>query len=320
MMLLGMAVEPVLPQGGTGREASKTSSPTKTKSPTRVTKPPRKSTPLSERKPDVARQAPCVAHPPTSRTGHKYSEDLNGVKLEMVEIPAASFCMGSSPPYEKEFFKGELPYKDEGPQHRVTMQSFYIGKYEVTQAQYQAVMGVNPSKFKGRNLPVETVSWNDAKEFCRRLSQMAGREYRLPTEAEWEYACRAGTTTAFAFGDSLSADQANFDGRYPFGGAAKGDFRRQTTPVGSFQPNAYGLYDMHGNVSEWCEDWKHDSYNGAPTDGSAWLSGGEQKSRVLRGGDWGSFARHLRSAAREGNKPDAHPWFFGLRVVATARS
>jgi formylglycine-generating enzyme required for sulfatase activity len=195
-----------------------------------------------------------------------------------------------------------------------------MGKYEVTQAQYRAVMGTNPSSSKGDNLPVEYISWNDAQEFCRKLSQITGREYRLPSEAEWEYACRAGTTTEFAFGDSLSSDQANFDGDRPYGGAPEGIDRRETTPVGSFQPNGFGLYDMHGNVSEWCEDWYHDSYNGAPTDGSAWLSGGEQKYRVVRGGDGSAAASALRSASRDRDRPHAQFSYCGFRIVAVSRA
>jgi formylglycine-generating enzyme required for sulfatase activity len=232
---------------------------------------------------------------------------LSLIPSEMVYVRGGEFTMGS-PASEA----GRS--SDEGPQHRVTVRSFYMGKYEVTQAQWKAVMGTNPSHFKGDNLPVESVSWNDAKEFCRKLSQMTGKEYRLPTEAEWEYACRAGTTTAFAFGDSLSPEQANFDGDFPYGGAAQGVNRQKTTPVGSFQPNAWGLYDMHGNVSEWCEDWYHDRYNGAPTDGSAWESGGGQY-RDLRGGSWYYNAMGLRSAYRDNFTPDTRAIDIGFRVV-----
>lgn len=234
-------------------------------------------------------------------------------QIEMVLVPAGTFMMGSP---------DELGDDEERPQHRVTVQSFYMGKYEVTQAQYRAVMGTNPSHFKGDNLPVENVSWNDAKEFCRKLSQMTGKEYRLPSEAEWEYACRAGTATAFAFGDSISSKQANFDGyNGPYGGAAKGVNRRKTTQVGSFQPNGWGLYDMHGNVGEWVEDVSHENYNGAPADGSAWLSGGNSSNRVARGGSWAHFANSILSATRY------TPWDtnfrydgLGFRVALSARS
>jgi formylglycine-generating enzyme required for sulfatase activity len=228
----------------------------------------------------------------------------------MVLIPAGTFMMGSP----------DIVGGNEHPQHQVTMRSFYMGKYEVTQAQYRAVMGTK-SGFKGDNLPVD-VSWDDAVEFCRRLSQMTGREYRLPSEAEWEYACRAGTTTDFAFGNSLSSEQANFDGTLSYRGAAKGVYRRKTTPVGSFQPNAWGLYDMHGNVEEWCQDWYHEGYNGAPADGSAWESGGEPY-RVLRGGGWNNDAYFLRSTARVRFVSGFYYEKYasaGFRVVAVVRS
>jgi len=209
---------------------------------------------------------------------------------------------------------------DEKPAHQVNIGTgFYMGKYEVTQGQWQAVMGTNPSKFKGDNLPVEQVSWNDVQEFIGKLNARGdGYTYRLPSEAEWEYACRAGTTTAFSFGDSLSSSQANFDGNYPYGGAAKGVYRVKTTPVGSFQPNSFGLYDMHGNVWEWCEDWYHTSYAGAPTDGSAWLSGAIYK--LVRGGSWESGATELRSANRDILSPfSASNGIIGFRVVASSR-
>jgi formylglycine-generating enzyme required for sulfatase activity len=233
-------------------------------------------------------------------------------QIEMVSIPAGTFMMGS-PDSEQ----GRS--SDEDPRHRVTVQSFYIGKYEVTQAQYQAVMGVNPSVFKGDDRPVENISWNEAVEFCRELSRLTGKQYRLPTEAEWEYACRAGTTTPFAFGSTLTSEQANFDGTYQYGKTSKGLFRQQTTPVGSFQPNAFGLYDMHGNVSEWCEDWYHENYQGAPADGSAWESGGAQQFREVRGGSWYIDAGNLRSADRYRLDPNGRGNNFGFRVVLSAK-
>jgi len=235
---------------------------------------------------------------------------------EMVLVRGGSFLMGSP---ENE--PGRRA--DEGPQHRVTLPSFYIGKYEVTQAQWRAVMGGNPSHFKGDNLPVENVTWNDAKEFCRILSQMTGKKYRLPSEAEWEYAARAGRTTPFAFGSSLSSEQANFDGNSPYGGAPKGVFRQRTTPVGSFAPNDFKLHDMHGSVWEWCEDFYHGNYNGAPTDGSAWLSGGDSTYRAQRGGSWLSDGRDCRSAFRRWSAPGAlganSVNNIGFRVVVSAR-
>jgi formylglycine-generating enzyme required for sulfatase activity len=272
--------------------------------------PPKTSTPKTQPKRTTTRTPS-----PTSRSRPRQTAP----QIEMVLIPVGTFMMGS-PDSEA----GRVIA--EGPQHQVSVQSFYLGKYEVTQAQYKAVMGTNPSNFKGNNLPVENVSWDDATEFCRRLSQMTGKEYRLPSEAEWEYACRAGTTTPFAFGSSLSSDQANFDGNYPYdssypyGGAAKGVYRDKTTPVGSFAPNNFGLYDMHGNVWEWCQDYWHENYNEAPTDGSAWLSGGEQQYRVIRGGSWGRYGVVLRSAYRDGGIPTDGSNYTGFRVVAVSRA
>jgi formylglycine-generating enzyme required for sulfatase activity len=220
-----------------------------------------------------------------------YSEDLGGgIKLEMLAIPPGEFMMGSS---ETE---GQR-YKDEGPQHLVRIGYwFYMGQVEVTQAQWRSIMGTNPSNFKHcDDCPVEQVSWKDALEFCRKLSARTRREYRLPSEAEWEYAARADSTTPFAFGETITPEIVNYDGNYPYANAAKGTYRQKTVPGGSLGvANAFGLYDMHGNVWEWCQDWYHDSYSTiageAPADGSAWLSGGEQKYRVLRGGSWDDIA------------------------------
>ena len=238
----------------------------------------------------------------------------NRLGMELVYIPAGSFLMGSP--------SSEVAREpDEGPRHLVTIgEGFYMGRYEVTQAQWRALMGRDPSYFKrcGR-CPVEGVSWHDARAFIRKLNARSGRfTYRLPTEAEWEYACRAGTTTPFAFGSSLSSGQANFNG-FPYGGAAEGVNRRRTTPVGSFRPNAWGLYDMHGNVWEWCEDWHNYSYDGAPADGSAWLGGGLRRFRVLRGGSLKDRGYYLRSAERGGAAPDSRG-YYGFRVVAVPRT
>ena len=234
--------------------------------------------------------------------------------IELVLIPAGSFMMGSDHSQE-DFEEG-----DERPVHRVTFKySFYMGTYEVTQAQYRAVMGNNPSRNSGGRLPVERVSYPQALEFTRRLNaKNDGYVYRLPSEAEWEYACRAGTTTDFAYGPSLSSAQANFDGTEPFGGAPKGVNRGETTPVGSFPPNAWGLYDMHGNVMEWCMDVYHDSYEGAPADGSAWMSDDRTGWRILRGGSWFSGANELRSPSRERLAPVICDESIGFRVVAVA--
>lgn len=238
-------------------------------------------------------------------------EPVVPTKIELVYVSAGSFMMGSN--------NGGA---DEKPVHQVTIKKgFYMGRYEVTQAEWQQVMGSNPSYFQGDNLPVEQVSWDDAQSFISKLNERGdGFKYRLPTEAEWEYACRAGTTTDFAFGNALSSEQANFNGTYPYGGATLGVYRERTTAVGSFAPNAFGLNDMHGNVWEWCEDWHHASYEGAPNDGSARLSGGEQKYRVLRGGSWSDDAFGLRSAFRYWLFVVGRYDSFGFRVVAVKRS
>jgi formylglycine-generating enzyme required for sulfatase activity len=183
-----------------------------------------------------------------------------------------------------------------------------MGVHEVTQAQYEQVMGVNPSEFKGANNPVETVTWDDAVEFCRRLSALpaekaAGNVYRLPTEAEWEYACRAGTTTMYSFGDDES-DLCDY-------GWSRENSDGKTHPVGSKLPNAWGLYDMHGNVWEWCQDWLGDYPRGSVTDPSGATSG---SSRVYRGGSWDYTAEICRSAYRNGNVPSYRYFNFGFRV------
>ncbi|MBD2041691.1 SUMF1/EgtB/PvdO family nonheme iron enzyme [Microcoleus sp. FACHB-672] len=243
-----------------------------------------------------------------------FAEKLgNNVSLEMVSIPGGTFLMGS-PITEKE------RCSDESPQHRVTIQPFFLGKYPVTQAQWELVMGNKPAKFKGNNRPVEQVSWNNAIEFCQKLSQITGRNYCLPSEAEWEYACRAGTTTPFHFGKTLTPDLANYNGNYySFGGLycweLEGVYRQQTTDVGSFRPNAFGLYDMHGNVWEWCQDVWHENYNGAPSDGSAWESGGDSNRRLLRGGSWYNYPRNCRAAYRSGIVPDFRYVGIGFRVA-----
>ena len=202
----------------------------------------------------------------------------------MVGLPAGQFLMGSpdSDPDARD---------SEKPQHQVKVNSFAIGKYPVTQAQYEAVMGTNPSWFKNNpQNPVEKVSWDDAQAFCQKLSQITGKTYRLPTEAEWEYACRAGTTTRYYFGDN-----ANQLGDYAWYG---GNSQQTTHPVGQKRPNGWGLYDMSGNVWEWCEDNWHDNYIGAPTDGSAWLINDNDNRSLLRGGSWGYYPLFCRSAFR----------------------
>jgi formylglycine-generating enzyme required for sulfatase activity len=212
----------------------------------------------------------------------------------------------------------------ESPQHTVTIQPFFMGKFPVTQAQWQAVASFpkvnidlksDPSGFKGAKRPVEQVSWNDAVEFCTRLSKATGREYRLPSEAEWEYACRAGTATPFHCGETITTDLANYKGDSTYGFGSKGQFRKQTTEVGSFPANAFGLHDMHGNVWEWCQDTWHENYNGAPTDGSAWIDENNQYVMILRGGCWYYNPSNCRSASRNYDIPGSDYNNIGFRVV-----
>lgn len=267
-----------------------------------------------------------------------FTEDLeNGVHLEMIGIPSGTFTMGA-PDTE-----AESQYKEK-PQHPVTIQPFLFGKYAIAQAQWKAVaklpqiqfhLNPDPSKFKGNNRPVENVSWYEAVEFCARLSKHTGHNYRLPTEAEWEYACRAGTTTPFYFGETITTDRVNYNGNYSYNNSPKCQYREQTTDVGSFSANAFGLYDMHGNVWEWCVDPWHGSYYGAPTDGSAWdenhsdnryqssidllvKSQNNKIARVLRGGSWLYHPRNCRSAFRFFNTPEFDYHDCGFRVVCVS--
>ena len=240
-----------------------------------------------------------------------FQEDLgNQVFLEMVAIPGGTFEMGSP--------ETELEREtDEGPQHEVTVPSFFMGKYPVTQAEYEAVMGNNPSNFKGADRSVDSVSWEDAMQFCQKLSQLTEREYRLPSEAEWEYACRAGTTTPFHFGETITTDLANYYGSSTYGQGPKGVYRQETTPYRSFKvANAFGLFDMHGNVWEWCADSWHNSYEGAPTDGSAWIDNDNRsQNRMLRGGSWLNSPGSCRSAIRYNVNPANRNLIIGFRVV-----
>ena len=246
----------------------------------------------------------------------------NSVGMSFALIPAGSFLMGSP---ESEADR----YDSEGPQHEVEItQSFSLDIHPVTQKQYKAVMGNNPSSFSRirgggvANHPVEQVSWEESVEFCRKLSaraeeKSAGRAYRLPTEAEWEYSCRGGATSSkpFSFGDALSSTQANFDGNHPSGGAAKGRDLQRTTPVGSYQPNAFGLFDMHGNVWEWCADW-FGSYPRTSVKDPAGPPTGER--RVLRGGSWCNHGRSCRAACRYHVVPGNRDFSSGFRLVCVA--
>jgi formylglycine-generating enzyme required for sulfatase activity len=216
---------------------------------------------------------------------------------DMVEIPAGNFMMGSPP--EK------VVEENEKPQHLVNIKSFSIGKYEVTQEEWFAVMGNNPSSNKGRTLPVENISWDDAQLFVQKLSQKTGKKYRLPFEAEWEYAVRAGTTTQYFWGDNIK-ESNNY----------VGNSSKQTHPVGLNKPNQFGLYDMVGNVWEWTQDCWNQNYSGAPTDGSAWTSG-DCSLRVLRGGSWGYFPLNLHTSYRSRYYAVGRINLIGLRVAMT---
>jgi formylglycine-generating enzyme required for sulfatase activity len=247
----------------------------------------------------------------------------NGVTMKLVLIPAGTFTMGS-PATEP----GRSP--DEGPQHEVTISKpFYMGIYTVTQMQYEQVMGANPSQYKGAGNPVEMVSWDDATEFCKKLSQKTGKKVRLPTEAQWEYACRAGTTTAYNTGATLSPGEAEC--YFPGSSATPGIWQKFTAwvgsffrapkqipggpkPVGSFKPNGLGLYDMHGNVWQWCADWYGDDYyaNSPKTDPAGAESG---SLRVLRGGGWSFNPGKCRSAYRFRYVPVVRSGIIGFRVV-----
>ncbi len=242
----------------------------------------------------------------------------NGVILEMANITGGTFLMGS--PQDEKY-----SHKSEHPQHEVTVSSFSISKFSVTQAQWREIASLpkverdlitEPSYFKGKDRPVETVNWYDAVEFCQRLSKLTGRDYRLPSEAEWEYACRAGTNTPFYFGETITADLANYFGTNTYADEPQEKYRAETTTVGQFPPNAFGLYDMHGNVLEWCADTWHDNYEGAPTDGSVWIQGGHNNRSPLRGGSWNVNPGYCRSANRDdADARDYMSHYIGFRVV-----
>lgn len=235
-----------------------------------------------------------------------WREDLGGgVFLDLMHIPEGRFQMGSP---EDEV--GRRAY--EGPQHCVQVAPFFMGHYPVTQAQWRAVaslppinyeLELNPSYFKGDGRPVEQVNWYEVVEFCARLSHQTGQTYRLPSEAEWEYACRAGTTTPFHFGETITTELANYG-------------QNETNEVERFPANAFGLHDMHGNVWEWCLDNWHENYNGAPADGLAWPDAeASENSHVRRGGSWLNLPRNCRSAYRYGYDADFRNYNFGFRVV-----
>ncbi len=256
----------------------------------------------------VDRQGEVIAR--RTCRAQRHIENLgNGIVLEMVAVPGGMFMMGSP---ERQ------GYEDEHPPHRVMIAPFFMGKYTITQAQWQAVMGqLPPCRCEGARLPVDRVAWHDARQFCERLSERAGRVYRLPSEAEWEYACRAGTHAPFYFGETITTDLVNYVGEHTYRAEPKGIYRHKSTEPGSFPPNAFGLYDMHGNLWEWCADAWHDTYVGAPSNGKVWEFKGATQ-RVLRGGSWHEPPDNCRSATRLKANPADNEDLFGLRVAATS--
>jgi formylglycine-generating enzyme required for sulfatase activity len=254
-----------------------------------------------------------------------FTEELeNGIGLDMVQILGGTFSMGSP--------DGELEREDdEGPQHPVNLPDFFMAKYPVTQAQWEIVaswkqidrnLTPNPSNFKGPDKPVEQVSWLDAIEFCQRLSKKTGQAYSLPSEAQWEYACRAHTTTPFYFGETITPELVNYMWSETYGnyGVKEKEDSKCPTPVGQFPANRFGLYDMHGNVNQWCLDDWHESYTGAPDNGSAWINENSKtpSRKILRGGSWMSFPWRCRSVARNYNDWDVISNNFGFRLVCSS--
>lgn len=264
------------------------------------------------------------------RTAPGYIEELEpGIVLELMAIPGGQFLLGA--PKTEEGW-----HSTQSPQQEITIAPFWLGRYPVTQAQWRAVAALpkvnqslmaQPSCFSGDHRPVEQVAWQEAIEFCDRLSKYTGRRYRLPTEAEWEYACRAGTTTPFHFGSTLTTDLANYSGidweyqgkicsKGTYGQGPHGIDRRETTEVGSFGvANSFGLYDMHGQVREWCQDCWHNNYLGIPTDGRAWIKDGDCSKRIVRGGSWNGSPKTCRSAFRGRLDPASNLYDVGFRVA-----
>jgi formylglycine-generating enzyme required for sulfatase activity len=263
----------------------------------------------------------------TTSTAQFYTEVLDGLgdalPLQVILIPGGSFLMGSP---------NDEPEREsrESPQHIVNIPQCFMGRYPITQAQWKAVattipkvdrnLEADPSRFTGDNRPVESISWYDAVEFCERLKKQTKRPYRLPSEAEWEYACRARTTTPFHFGKAITTEVANYNGNYIYNDGPKGEYRQETTPVDHFKAaNAFGLSDMHGNVWEWCADHWHENYEGAPANGSAWLDDNSNTNLyILRGGAWFSYPGLCRSAYRFRDAPDLVYFNFGFRVCCSS--
>ncbi len=253
-----------------------------------------------------------------THTAQFFPERLNTVeRLEMVAIAPGPFWMGASP--TEAHAQGQ-----EFPRHRVKLSPFFISRHPITQAQWAAVASLpkvqrdlnpSPSHFQGDNHPIESISWLDAVEFCDRLSQHTGRRYHLPSEAQWEYACRAGTQTPFNTGETITAELADYLGAYTYKAEAAGEYCQSTLPVGRFTPNAFGLHDMHGNVWEWCSDsWRH-NYRETPTDRQIWVGVRQPQMRAIRGGGWLDAPARIRSASRSGYLETALNRTIGLRVV-----
>jgi formylglycine-generating enzyme required for sulfatase activity len=240
-------------------------------------------------------------------TAEQFTDVLGkGADLQMILIPSGSFQMGSPP---------HAGSADERPQHFVTIKAFWMSKFLITQAQWKAVVGkLPPCRFHGENLPVERVSWRDANRFCQRLAKKTGKNYRLPSETEWEYACRAGTNTPFSFGETLTVEVANFNGEHSFGEEPHGFYFHSTNEGGKFPPNAFGLYDMHGNLWEWCADNWSDDYSASPRDHSAFQKKDDQY-RVARGGSWHEPPSLCRSATRLRVLQSDADEVMGIRVV-----
>jgi formylglycine-generating enzyme required for sulfatase activity len=263
----------------------------------------------AERQAAIVEEQRRVAAPKVELPKTRTFDLGNGVNMEMVLIPAGTFMMGSP--------DSEADRDDNETQHQVTISKpYYLGKYPVTQAQWQQVMGNNPSHFKGdKLLPVESVSWDDTQSFCLKLKEITQAPFGIPTEAQWEYACRAGTTTPFHFGSQLNGRQANCDGTVPYGTDMKGPYLKETSAVGTYPANAWGLYDMHGNVWEWCSDWHGDYPTRSVTDPIGPATG---SFRVLRGGCWFSVAVSCRSADRRWNDPSGRCRILGFRVALSS--
>lgn len=250
------------------------------------------------------------------KIGRIYVETLGNVQgkpigLEMVFIPAGKFQIGSP--------MNELEHtEEETPRHIVNIPAFFMSRFPITQRQWKILMDNNPSIFIGNgDRPVETVAWDDAQSFCQKLAARTGRPYRLPSESEWEYACRAGTLTAFGFGETIAANLANYNGASPYKYAPQSNSNSSTTEVGTYPANAFGLHDMHGNVWEWCEDNWHDDYDLLPKDGKAWAIGGDRSCRVIRGGSWRDPAHYCRSAKRSKNAANQGDRSTGFRIAVT---